>query len=132
MVVKMKIKVENLKELRKNFSRAPKLAAQYLSQAVAAAIFEVDKQAIDPNFQFKTPRSERSGLLQASFSEGKVIRGLYGAIGPVKFYSPYVYFGTKFIKANPFMDRIAKASEDPVGKHFERAIELFVGDLAKT
>lgn len=133
MAVEMKIKIENLKELRANFNKAPVLALRYLSQAVAAGIFEIEKQAIDRNFQFKTPRSKRTGQLQRSFQDGKEIKGVYGAIGPTVFYAPYVYYGTKRgIKPNMYMDRIAESAEDAVGKHFEKAIELFVADLAKT
>lgn len=133
MVVKMNIRIENLNELRANFNKAPQLSLKYLSQAVAASIFEVEKQAVDRNFQFKTPRSGRTGFLQSSFSQGKQIKGLKGAIGPTTFYSPFVYFGTsRGIAANPFMDRIAEASEDSVTKHFKKAIDLFLRDIAKT
>src|SRR5690606_3304452 len=121
-------------ELRRNFSRAPQTALRWLSKAVQASIFEVEKQAVDRNFQFKTPRGLRTGYLERSFAYGRHIApgGLYASIGPTAKYAPYVYFGTRRgIRPNKYMDRIAKSAEPNVGKHFEKAIEGFVGDLGR-
>jgi hypothetical protein len=43
-----------------------------------------------------------------------------------------VYFGTKRGKPNPYMDRIAKAAEPGVQKHFEKAVDLIVDNLGTT
>lgn len=138
-MITMRIQVQNLEQLRSNFHRAPQTALKYLSKATKAGIFEVEKQAVDRNFQFKTPRHLRTGRLALSFANGRYIApgGLSGSIGPTAlsrsgFYYPgAVYYGTRYITPNPYMDRIAKAAEPDVSRHFEKAVELFVDDLGK-
>ena len=133
MSVAVNIRIENLPELRSNFARAPQLALKYLAKATQAAIFEVEKQAVDSNFQFKTPRAQRTGLLQQSFSHGRYFDqgGLRGSIGPTVRYAPYVYFGTsRGLRPNHYMDRIAEAAAPQIEKHFETAVDKFVSEIA--
>jgi hypothetical protein len=132
-MIEMQIEIQNLDKLRENFRRAPSLTLKYLSKAVAASIFEVEKQAVDSNFQFKTPRALRTGQLANSFAFGRRFSadGLSGSIGPTVRYAPYVYFGTtRGLKPNKYMDRIAKAAEPEVQKHFNVAITKIADSLA--
>ena len=133
-MISISINIQNLDALRSNFNRAPSLALSYLSKATKAAIFEIEKQAVDSNFQFKTPRAQRTGYLALSFGYGRYIApsGLYASIGPTAHYAPYVYFGTsRGIRPNPYMDRIAAAAEPYINKYFGTAVEKFVADLAR-
>ena len=132
-MIAVSLHIENLDQLRANFHKAPGLALKYLSAATKASIFEIEKQAVDSNFRFKWPRSMRTGYLALSFSYGRYIApgGLYGAIGPTAHYARYVYEGTGRMTANPYMDRIAKAAEPEVNRHFETAIDKLVGDIAR-
>lgn len=133
-MIAVKVRIDNLASLRSNFHRAPTLALKYLSKATAASIFEIEKEAVDSNFQFKWPRSMRTGLLQQSFSYGRYFGpgGLYASIGPTVHYAPHVYFGTRRgMVPNPFMDRIAAAAEPGVGKQFEAAVDKFLDEVAK-
>lgn len=133
-MIPLRISVSNLDRLRANFAKAPSLALGYLSKATKAAIFEVEKQAIDDNFQFRTPRAARSGYLSLSFAYGRSFSasGLQGAIGPTAFYAPYVYFGTRHgLRPNPYMDRIATAAVPAITGHFEKAVEMLAADIAK-
>jgi hypothetical protein len=133
-MIQLNIQIKNLDQLRANFSKAPGIALSYIAKATKAAIFEIEKQAVDKNFQFKTPRPLRTGFLQQSFSFGRFIApsGLYASIGPTVHYAPYVYFGTsRGVKPNPFMERIAAAAEPDVNRHFETAVDLIVRDIAK-
>lgn len=133
-MIEVTVRPRNVRELRHNFRRAPNLALKYLSRATKAGILEVEKQADDSNFQFKTPRAQRTGQLQRSFAHGRRFSadGLRGAIGPTVFYAPYVYFGTnRGLRPNRYMDRIAKAAEPAVNKHFEKAIDTFINEIAR-
>ena len=137
-MINLSIDIRNLDALRSNFAKAPSLALRYLAKATMAAIFEVEKQAVDSNFQFKTPRALRTGMLALSFAQGRTIApgGLRAAIGPTArhrgFYYPgAVYFGTRFTRPNFYMDRIAKAAEPDVNKHFETAVDRLVTDIAQ-
>lgn len=132
-MITLSISINNLDALRANFAKAPGLALKYIGKATTAAIFEVEKQAVDSNFQFKTPRPFRTGFLQQSFSYGRFIApsGLYASIGPTVHYAPYVYFGKPGQAPNPYMDRIARAAESEVSRHFEKAVDLLLNDISK-
>lgn len=132
-MIRVAVSVRNLPQLRDNFVKAPASALRYLGMATQAAIFEVEKQAIDANFRFKTPRSARTGYLALSFAYGRYFApsGLRGAIGPTAHYADYVYSGTsRGISPNPYMDRIADAAAPAVGGHFEKAIDRLVSEIA--
>lgn len=126
------VNIENLKELRNAFGQAPAVTLKYLAKAVQASIFEVEKHAVDGNFQFKTPRAQRTGYLQRSFDYGRRFDsgGLRGSIGPTANYATYVYSGTSRMKPNPYMDRIAKKAEPHIQKHFDTAVGYILESLA--
>ncbi len=133
-MLELKVHIVGLDQLRANFNKAPALTLKYLAKATAAAIFEVEKEAQDRNFQFKTPRSLRTGQLQLSFKHGRYISsdGLRGSIGPTVRYAPYVYFGTtRGLRPNKYMDRIAAAAQPGVQKQFQAAVTKVVAETAK-
>lgn len=133
-MISVSLRIDNLDALRANFRRAPGITLGYLAKATQAAIFEVEKQAVDQNFRFRLPRAMRTGYLSLSFAYGRAFRngGLQGSIGPTAHYAPYVYFGTRRgMRPNPYMDRIAEAAEPAVNKHFEDAVDKIVSDIAK-
>ena len=132
-MISLTVSGTNLDALRSNFRKAPATTLKYLAKATKAAIFEVEKQATDSNFQFKTPRAFRTGYLSLSFAYGRSFdrSSLRGTIGPTAAYAPYVYHGTRSgIAPNPYMDRIAKAAEPGVNRHFEDAVDLIVTEIA--
>jgi hypothetical protein len=134
MSIAVTVRIEGLDRLRSAFREAPNLTLKYLAEATTAAVFAVEKQAIDPNFQFRTPRSQRTGMLAQSFAFGRKFerRGLRGSIGPTVRYAPFVYFGTRRgIRPNPFMDRIAKAATPDVERLFQTATQRIIDKLAK-
>jgi hypothetical protein len=133
-MIQLSITITNLDQLRANFAKAPAVALRNIGKATKAAIFEVEKQAVDRNFQFRWPRAMRTGYLQLSFAFGRYIApsGLYASIGPTAHYAPYVYFGTFRSRPNLFMDRIARAAEADVNRHFEKAVDLTVAEIART
>lgn len=132
-MIAVRVQIQGLDALRRNFERAPALTLTYMARATRAALMEVDAQAIDPNMRFKTPRSKRTGQLVARwglkrrFDNG----GLKGATGPTVNYAPYVYYGTKRSGPNKYMDRVAKAAEPNVQKHFQQAVDIIVKKTAK-
>lgn len=137
-MIQVQVRVENLKELRANFRRAPAITLKYLARATKAAVFEVESNVTEGGImQFKTPRAKRSGNLVARWGQGNARgfapSGLQGYTGPSVAYAPYVYFGTRRgIRPNKYMDRIAKAAEKGVQKHFDDAVEKIVDNIART
>ncbi len=140
----MTVTVSGEEKLQEGFEKAPKFTHNQLQRAIKAALLTIDKNATDQNFQFKTPRSERTGRLQQSFSQGIDLpqgNSLTGSIGPTVKYAKFVHEGTgpfrikpkskkaldwpgadhpvksvrhPGIEANPFMPRIAKAAEPEI------------------
>lgn len=121
----MNIEVKGISKLSAMYARRPAVVKNYMNKAISAGIFEIEKQAVDQNFQFKTPRPFRTGYLQRSFKFGIVLGDLMGAIGPTVEYAPFVH------RRNPFMERIANKAQPFVQKHFEEALKLIVDDLSK-
>lgn len=132
-MIGVQVKIEGLDALQANFKRAPNLTLKYLAQATKAALAEVDKQAVDSNMQFKTPRSLRTGHLVGRWGiERKFYNGgLAGETGPTVNYAPYVYFGTRRNGPNKYMDRIARAAEPAINKHFQTAVDIIVEKTAR-
>lgn len=125
------IKIKNFNELREKFNKSPETVTEWLNKAIQASIFEILQLTDDSGngglFQYKTPRSLRSGYLALSFKQGVKFGKLFGSIGPVAEYAPYVYFGHTLKKggrvpANPYLDRILKAANPKIQKHFDEAI----------
>ena len=47
-------------------------------------------------------------------------------------YDPHVYYGTRMgMRPNPYMDRIAAAAEPDINKHFQKAVDGLVAEIAK-
>lgn len=140
-MIAVNVEITNLDRLRSNFRAAPALTLKYLAKATSAALFEIEKEAVDRNFQFRTPRPLRTGFLAQSFSKGRTIdkSGLRGSIGPTVYYAYDVHRGfstrggrlVKYYAPNPYMERIAKAAGPQVDAQFERAAELITDNLAK-
>ena len=124
-MINVSIEVKGINELDKMFIRRPQLVKTYINKAIEASIFAIEKNAVDENFQFKTPRALRTGYLQRSFKFGIVTKDFYGSIGPTALYAQKVH------EKNPFMSRIANASQPFIQKYFEQALGIIVEDLNK-
>jgi hypothetical protein len=124
-MIDLNIEIKGINKLKDMYARRPDVVKQYMNKAIAASVFEIEKQAVDSNFQFNTPRALRTGYLQRSFKFGIILGDLQGAIGPTAEYAPMVH------KRNQFMPRIARASQPYVEKHFNQALKLIIEDLGK-
>lgn len=131
-MIELKVQIKNLDRLRESAVRAPQIALKYLGKATQAAIFEIEKEAVDRNFQFKTPRAKRTGNLERSFKFGRYIHPskLMASIGPTATAgASHFYYPLKVYESNKYMDRIAQSAEKEISKHFEKATELIVNEI---
>jgi len=131
-MITLSVKINNLDKLRANVIKAPNIALKYLGKATEASIFEIEKEAVDRNFQFKTPRAKRTGMLERSFKFGRYIHPskLRASIGPTATAGrSHYYYPGKVYETNKYMDRIAKSAEDKINAHFEKAVELAVKEI---
>lgn len=120
-----RIEIKGLDQLQAAFRQAPQIVREWLNKAIQASIFEVEKEATDDNFQFKTPRALRTGYLQRSFKFGITFGDLTGSIGPTAEYAPKVH------SRNPFMPRIANSAKPSIERHFGVALEEIALAMAK-
>lgn len=127
----VRLEIKNLARLQQAFAIGPMVTRTWVNKAIKAGILEVSKQAVDSNFQFKTPRAFRTGLLQQSFKFGLVIRDMYASVGPTVRYAETVHEGLKGYTANPFMQRIGKAAQPDIQKHFDKAADNAAEEIAR-
>lgn len=118
------IEIDGLERLQKQLAKAPDIVRSWLNKAIQASIFEIEAEAVDENFLFKTPRALRTGLLQRSFKFGMSFGDLWGQIGPTVAYAPFVH------KGNPFMGRIVNKAKPKIGTHFDDALEGIAKEIA--
>ena len=132
------LKIEGIEQLRTNFKNFPDVTKKYLNRAIQASVFEIQKNADDSGdsklFEFRTPRAQRTGMLALSFIHGVKFRDLYAEIGPTVNYAYAVYTGVYphfNLGPNPYMDRIAKASEPNANKYFAEALTAIIEETSK-
>ena len=131
----IEFKVKGLSKIVKALEEYPNYSRQIFANAINALLAELHKNAVDDNFQFKTPRMLRTGRLSSSFSEGINLASAYkleGSIGPKVNYAIFVHEGTRYIKPNPFMERILKASLPKGNQYFQSAIDQIGRRIAVT
>ena len=126
MSVAVKIELRNEAQVQRALKIAPAKAAEYLTKGLHGGIFRLheESQKAD-NLQFKKP----THTTRASFGKGIELKNLYGSIRPTTYYSVFVHQGTRFIKSNPFMKRIADAGEKNVNKEINNAMDAFIKSI---
>jgi hypothetical protein len=126
MSVGIKIELRNEAAVQRALKTAPTKAAQYLTKGLHGGIFRLheESQKAD-NLQFKKP----THTTRASFGKGIELRNLYASIRPTTYYSVFVHEGTRFIKSNPFMKRIADAGEKKVNTEINNAMNAFIKNI---
>ena len=130
----IELKIDNLQELISGFRNYKNLSYPLFANAINATLAEVQKLAVDPIFQFKTPRARRTGFLSLSFAYGlNVARAddLEGSIGPTARYAIFVHEGTSRIRPNPFMDRIASQVKPKADEYFQETADAIVDKIAE-
>jgi tRNA G26 N,N-dimethylase Trm1 len=123
-MVEMNISVKGINELKRAFQKRPDVVKKYINDAISRSLFIIENNANDNNFQFKTPRSRRTGYLQRSFKFGIITKDFYGSIGPTVEYAPYVHAN------NEFMERIARVSQPLIEREFNDAVASIADEIA--
>jgi hypothetical protein len=130
MPIQLSIETKGLNEIGRQFAKHPQIVSKRIGEGIAASIFDIERSADDSGdsglFRFKTPRPKRTGYLARSFSFGRVLKPLYGSIGPTANYAD------KVNQSNPFMQRIADANIKNVQKNFDDAMQNIADDITNT
>lgn len=125
----LQVEIIGLKEIQKNFQRAPEIVEPILQRTVEAAQFALQKHTLKDN-----PVPWRTGNLLQSFRFQK--GRLQGSWFPTAEYAMSVYYprpasgeGGKGYPGNPYMDAILENAEDDVNGLFVQALDKIVKAL---
>ena len=118
-----RIEIQGLPALNFAFRNYPKISEPIFQKAIMATGAVFAKNTLKDN-----PVPWRTGNLLQSFRfrTGR----LYAIWYPTANYAPYVNFGTRFQKANPFMQKIVNKSEAEVNKLFKEAADIVHRQIA--
>lgn len=138
--------IKNLEAVKKTLKKYPEISGPMFAQAINAGTSEIIKMAEDGDntglFNFKTPRSKRTGQLALSFRFGQKFAtadNLVGAVGPTVNYAVWVNNGHSITRGgrtygrtqpNPYMERILKKATPMINRHFGEALESITKQLA--
>lgn len=116
------ITIQNLPQIRAAFRKAPALMVRNLNVAIRKSIFVVQAQSMR-----NTP--VKTGRLRASTSTA--FSPLKGEVGTHVNYDVFIHFGTRFMKARPFLQQAVDSENAQVQTFFEEAVESTMGQISK-
>jgi len=118
----MSISIKNADQIKAAFVKAPAFMVRNLNMAIRKSIFVVQAQSMRNT-------SVKTGRLRASTTS--TFAPLRGEVGPHVFYSGFVHYGTKFMKARPFLQNAVDSENPQVQAFFEEAVESTLGQISK-
>lgn len=127
-MVRVNVRVRGDDKLQRALRESPSRIANSLQDAMKAGIFILDRDMIDPNFDFVLPRAARTGRMAASTTEGIHIGKLRSTIGPTVNYAQHVYDYHRR-RGNNFLKRFADNNEDEIQAVFTQRINDTLNNL---
>lgn len=120
-MVRVNVRVRGDEKLQRALRESPSRIANSLQDAMKAGVFILDRDMIDPNFDFVLPRAQRTGRMASSTTEGINIGKLRSTIGPTVRYAQYAYNYHRQ-RGNDFMKRFADNNENEIQAVFTKSI----------
>jgi hypothetical protein len=118
------VQIKGLDKLRKNFERYPTISEPIYQRAIDASAAVFGKNTLKDD-----PVPWRTGALTQTFEfRSSRLRAVWR---PTRLYAPFVEFGTRFMKARPFMGKIVEKSEREIGRLFESALDKVTQEIAR-
>ena len=128
----IKVQIPHHKQLSQAFLLAPKRTVREMNMAMRASLLSIQQRQVDKYFQFKTPRSRRTGMLQRMFqlNTATAVQALVSKKDALytEIYST-VRYADWVASKNNYYKRILDASQLDVRKHYARAVENIIGSL---
>lgn len=114
----VKIEIKNIAEIRRAFSKAPRLMGEAFKGALGSSAKWLQRES-----QLLTP--VKTGTLYSSYKTDISGSGLQmkAEVGPSANYGIFVHEGTRFMKGRPFLKQGAEASLSEVDAQFTRAVQ---------
>lgn len=111
---KIEVKITNLNEIRRAFSKAPQLTTKYVNAAIQISLFKIETDS-----KRETPVD--TGYLRSSHQT--MFRDLYGELEPKAKYAIYVHEGTYKMRARPFLYNAVVSNEKFVQDQFTKGMQ---------
>lgn len=123
-MAEIKVEIKNMGQIRAAFLAAPALMTKNLNLAIRKSIFQIRGQA-----QKNTP--VLTGRLRGSAYN--TFAPLMGEVGFKANYAGFVHFGTRFMRARPFLLNAVVSEDAQVQQWFKEAVEdTMLGITRKT
>lgn len=116
------IKIKNLPQIKAAFNKAPFLMTKELNTAIKKSIFTIQsKSMVNTPVLTSRLRSSHKSMFQ----------NLRGEVATNTDYDVYVHWGTRFMKARPFMLQAVESSDAEVNRFFTKAVDDVLSKIGK-
>lgn len=116
------VKITNLAQIRAAFSKAPVKMTTALNKAIQQSIFTIERDS-----KINTPVD--TGRLRASHR--RMFSTLRGEIGTNTEYDMFVHYGTRYMKARPYLLQAAQTNDEKIQGFFTDAVQKVLDDIAR-
>lgn len=118
----IKITITNIQQIKAAFDIAPVEMTRELNKAIQQSIFSITRDS-----KINTPVD--TGRLRASH---QTLFGLLkGEVGTHVNYDFYVHYGTRYMKARPFLLQAVKSNETKIDKFFTDAVQKVLDEIGR-
>ena len=116
------IKIKNLPQIRAAFAKAPFLMSKELNIAIRKSVIGIGGES-----RRRTP--VLTGRLRASTYEH--FSNLKGEVGTDTVYDRFVHWGTRYMKARPYLADAVKSKEEDTNRYFVEAVDRVLHSIGK-
>lgn len=131
----IKIEIKNLAEIKRAFGMAPRLMVKELNFAIRRSAASIHRRQFSKYHELGIRIVSRG--LYASIQRGIWFGNLKAEIGPdaqgsrgVE-YSRYVHWGTRYMKARPWLYEAVSDSEMEINENMRRAVQSVLNSIGR-
>lgn len=117
------IKITNLPQIKRAFNKAPNLMRRELNIAIKKSVFTIQAGSMR-----NTP--VLTGRLRASHQSR--FGDLKGEVGTHTTYDKFVHWGTRYMKARPYLYDSVQSSQDQVNRYFVQAVDKVLHQIGES
>jgi len=121
-VAKLNVQIKGLKQFQKALGQYPDIAGKYFAEAIKIAVFQLER-----GIKRRTPVD--TGMLRATIYHS--MSTTEGRVYPTREYAPYVHYGTRHQKAQPFLEWGISDADREIDITFTKALENTLNEIAK-
>lgn len=118
----IKITITNLPQIKAAFHKAPVKMTKALDKAIQRSIFTIERDS-----KINTPVD--TGRLRASHQT--LFSLLRGEVATNTEYDVFVHYGTRYMKAQPYLLGAVEKNDQVIQQFFTDAVESVLDDIAR-